>query len=107
VSPRGEFPRALLSSAIADIIIAAMALPVAFAPLTEAARRRAIVIWNVVGFVGLLLALVTMARLNLSSPTELRAFTRLPLSLVPTLLLPLLLFIHVVIFVRTRGNQER
>jgi hypothetical protein len=107
LSQRGEFPRALLSSAIADIIIAAMALPVAFAPLTEAARRRAIVIWNVVGFVGLLLALVTMARLNLSSPTELRAFTRLPLSLVPTLLLPLLLFIHVVIFVRTRGNQER
>jgi hypothetical protein len=64
------------------------------------------VIWNVVGFVGLLLALVTMARLNLSAPAELRAFTRLPLSLVPTLLIPLLLFIHVVLFVRTRTRQE-
>ena len=103
---RGELPRELLSASIGDIIIATMALPVVFAPLADEARRRAIVIWNVVGFVGLLLALVTMARLTLSAPAELRAFTRLPMSLVPTLLIPLLLFIHVVLFARTRAKQE-
>ena len=100
---RGEFPHALVSTCIADIVIATMALPIAFAPLAEDARRRAIVIWNVAGFVGLLLALITMARLNLSAPIELRAFTRLPLSLVPTLLMPLLLVIHIILFARTRS----
>jgi hypothetical protein len=100
---RGDFPHAMVSSCIADIIIATMAIPIALAPLADDARRRAIVIWNVVGFVGLLLALIAMARLNLSAPGELRAFTRLPLSLLPTLLIPLLLVIHIILFARTRS----
>ena len=103
----GEFPRALVSSCLVDIVVATMAIPIALAPLAEHVRRRAIVIWNVVGFVGLLLALLTMGRLALSAPAELRAFTRLPLSLVPTMLVPFLLVIHLVIFARTRERQAR
>ena len=84
------------------VLVATMALPVAFAPLDENARQRAMVIWNAVGFVGILLTLATAVRLTLADATALRALTRLPLSLQPTLLLPLMLATHVVIFNRTR-----
>lgn len=101
---RGELPRSFAVSAGAvDIIVATMALPVALAPLEDGARRRAIVIWNVVGFVGLLLMLTTIARLSLANPLQLRALTVLPLCLVPTFLVPVLLATHVMIFARTRA----
>lgn len=106
LSQQGEFPRALLSSNVVDVLVAMMALPIALAPLSDDARRRAIVIWNVVGFLGLLMSILAMARLGLAGTSELRAFTRLPLSLVPTMLIPLLLFIHVVIFVRTGESKD-
>lgn len=103
----GVLPRAFaVPSGVGDVIVAAMALPVALAPLSDATRQRAIVIWNVVGFVGLLLAVISAFRLNLDTPLELRALTRLPLSLWPTLLAPLMLVSHVVIFART-GKSEK
>jgi hypothetical protein len=103
---RGELPRAfVVPGSVTDVIVATMALPIAFAPLAEDSRRRAIVIWNVVGFVGLVLTLISAARINLAAPAELRALTHLPLSLVPTFLMPLLITIHVIIFDRTRRQQ--
>jgi hypothetical protein len=100
---RGELPRAFaVPASVTDVIVATMALPIALAPIGDAARHRLIVIWNVVGFAGLLIANVTAARLNLQHPLPLRALTHLPLSLFPTFVFPLLLAIHVVIFERTR-----
>ena len=100
---QGELPRTFaVPGGMTDIIIATMALPVALAPLEAGARRRAIVIWNVVGFVGILLSLITALRLNLADPSQLRALTHLPLSLLPTLLVPLMLATHMIIFIRTQ-----
>lgn len=102
---RGELPRAFaIPGGIGDIIVATMALPVAFAPLAADARRRAIVIWNVAGMVDLLLVVLTAVRLNLENPAQLKALTVLPLSLLPTFVVPLLLATHVVIYVRSRRN---
>lgn len=99
---RGELPRPFaVSGGIADIIIATMALIVALAPLDPGPRRRAIVIWNVIGFVATLIMLVTITRINLAAPSELRSLTYLPLSFLPTMLIPLLLTTHLIIFVRT------
>jgi hypothetical protein len=99
---RGELPGAFaLSAGVTDIIIATMALPIALAPLEDAARRRAIVMWNVVGFVGILVSTFSAARITLTHPSELRPLTHLPLSLLPTLLTPLLLVTHLIIFART------
>ena len=104
---RGELPRDYaVPGGMTDILIATMALPVAFAPLDEGPRRRAIVIWNVVGFVAILLTLGTVIRINLANPAALAALTRLPLSLLPTLLVPLLLATHVVIFNRTKNHAS-
>lgn len=99
---RGELPRPFaVSGGIADIIIATMALIVALAPLDSGPRRRAVVIWNVIGFVATLMMLVTITRINLAAPSELRSLTYLPLSFLPTMLIPLLLTTHLIIFVRT------
>lgn len=99
---RGELPRAFaIPGGIGDIIVATMALPVALAPLEEAVRRRAIVIWNVIGFIDILLVVLSAARINLSTPGELRALTHLPLSLLPTFLVPLIIATHIIIFSRT------
>jgi hypothetical protein len=99
---QGELPRAFaVPVGVGDIIVASMALPVALAPLTDALRRRAIVIWNVVGFVGILLAVMTAFRLNLNAPLALLPLSRLPLSLWPTFFAPLILATHLIIFMRT------
>lgn len=99
---QGELPRAFaVPGGIGDIIVATFALPVALAPLAESSRQRAIVIWNVVGFVDILLVVITATRLNLQDPTQLRALLYLPLSLLPTFLVPLIIATHVIIFART------
>ncbi len=98
---RGILPREFaLSAGIGHVIIAAMALPVAFAPLEPGPRLRAISIWNVAGFADLILVIATMTRLNVSEPLHLLPLMRLPLSLAPTFLMPLLLATHVIIHLR-------
>lgn len=98
---RGELPRGFaVPAGFGDIVVATMALPVAFAPLEPDARRRAIRIWNVVGLADMLMVIVTAARITLAHPLQLRPLTHLPLSLLPTFLVPLIIATHVIIFVR-------
>ncbi len=104
---RGELPRAFaVPGGIGDLIVATMALPVAFAPLTAESRRRAIVIWNVAALVDLLLVILTATNLLIENPAQMTALSTLPLSLLPTFLVPLLLATHVVIYVRTQRNPS-
>jgi hypothetical protein len=85
-----------------DIVVAFLALVVAFLPMDERKRRRAIGIWNVVGFIDILMVVVTAAKIGRSDPMSLRALTYLPLSLLPTFLVPLIIASHVIIFARLR-----
>jgi hypothetical protein len=82
-----------------------MALPVAFAPLSHESRRRAVAIWNIAGLVDLVLVVLTAVRLNLEHPAQLKVLTQLPLSLLPTFIVPLLLASHVVLYLRTRRSS--
>lgn len=98
---RGELPRAFaIPAGIGDIVVATFAVPVIFAPLEQATRLRAVVIWNVVGLVDILMVVGTAARINLSTPGELRTLTHLPLSLLPTFLVPLIIATHIILFAR-------
>lgn len=104
---RGELPRAFaLPAGFGDIVVATMVLPVVFAPLESAARQRAIRIWNVVGFVDILLIIVAATRINLTDPAQLRPLTHLPLSLLPTFLVPVIIATHVIIFSRIARTQR-
>jgi hypothetical protein len=105
---RGELPYAFaVPSGWGDILVAALVLPVCLLPLADATRRSALTIWNVFGFVDILMVLATAARLGLQDPAQLRALTYLPLSLLPTFLVPLILATHVVLFVRLSRESPR
>ncbi|MDB6093217.1 MAG: hypothetical protein JWM32_779 [Verrucomicrobia bacterium] len=100
---RGELPYAFaVPGGIGDIIVAALAFLVVILPLAPATRLRAIAIWNVVGLIDIILVVLTAASLGLTEPSALRALTHLPLSLLPTFLVPLIIATHFLVFVRLR-----
>jgi hypothetical protein len=103
---RGQLPYAFaVPGGIGDIVIATFALPVALAPLAAATRRRALTIWNFAGLTDILLVAGTAIRLNLADPSQMRALGQLPLSLLPTFLVPLIIATHLIIFFRLAREQ--
>jgi len=104
---RGELPYAFaVPGGIGDITVATAALAIVFIPMSEERRLRLVSIWNVVGLVDILLVVFTAARLVLSGNQELRALTYLPLSLLPTFLVPLIIACHLAIFARIRQREK-
>jgi len=63
-------------------------------------HRIAYMLWNVLGLSDILLVVVTAARLAAADPESIAALLRLPLSLLPTFLVPLIIASHVVLGVR-------
>ncbi len=103
---RGELPYAFaVPGGLGDIAVAALALLVVFIPFAPATRRRAISIWNVVGLIDILLVIFTAARIGLSGSRELAALTYLPLSLLPTFLVPLIVATHLLVFARLKRDE--
>lgn len=103
---QGQLPYAFaVPGGLGDIIVATLALVVVFAPLAQTTRHRAIFIWNVIGLIDILMVVVTAARLGLAEPASMRALTYLPLSLLPTFLVPLIIASHVLIFFRVRREM--
>jgi len=104
---RGELPYVFVPGAWSEIFVAVLAVGLVAIPLPEVVRRHAVVIWNTVGFVGLLLLALAAARVGLAQPWRLAGFARLPLSLLPVFVAPLLLGVHVIIYARLLpGNPE-
>lgn len=100
---RGELPGAFaVPAGWGDIVVATGALLVSFLPLSPVNRHHALSTWNVLGLIDLLLVVSTAARLELAQPGAMHALRHLPLSLLPTFLVPLLLATHVMIFQRLR-----
>ena len=100
---RGELPYAFaVPGGWGDIVVAGLALLVALVPMAKDPRRRAVTIWNVVGLMDILLVVATAGRLAMEDGGQMRALTYLPLSLLPTFLVPLIIFTHVLIFLRLR-----
>jgi hypothetical protein len=99
---RGELPWAFaVPGGWGDVIVAAGALLLAaFVRPETAPGRRAYLAWNVVGLVDILGVVLTAARLALADPGSMRALLRLPLSLLPTFLVPIIVATHVVMLVR-------
>ncbi len=93
-------PPVFFEAGVGDVAVALLALGVILAPLTPAVRLRAITIWNVIGLVDILYVIASAGRLAISAPEGMREFMHLPLSLLPTLLVPLIIATHVIIFIR-------
>ena len=90
-----------------DIIVASLAVGVVFLPLGEKLRHHVCFIWNTVGLVDILFVVFTAARIGLTRPWQLGALRVLPLSVLPTFLVPLIIATHVLIYARlVRSSPE-
>jgi hypothetical protein len=98
---RGELPHDFaVYGGWGDIIVAALALILVLLVTRLEARTGLVALWNAVGLVDLLFVVATATRLMLADPYSMSALLRLPLSLLPTFLVPLLLASHVILFWR-------
>jgi hypothetical protein len=90
-----------------DIGVAAGGMLVALlAPRRGAAGWSAYFLWNVAGFVDILLVVATASRLAMADPGSMRALTVLPLSLLPTFVVPIIIATHVVIWARLAASRQ-
>jgi uncharacterized protein (TIGR00730 family) len=63
-------------------------------------------VWNTIGFIDILFVVITATRLAFADSASMTALLRLPLSLRPTFVVPLVIFTHVVIFLAlSRGGR--
>jgi len=81
-----------------DIIVAIFALPVVAAMRARFAKRL-LLVWNTVGFIDIIFVVFSALRFGLRDWQSMHALRELPLSLLPTFLVPLIIASHVLIFV--------
>jgi hypothetical protein len=98
---RGELPYLFaVPGGWGDIAVACGALLlVVLVPGLEG-RSWILMLWNVLGTVDILFVVFAASRLALADPASMSALQRLPLSLLPTFLVPLIIASHVLIFWR-------
>ncbi len=96
---RGELPYAFAAPAgWGDIIVAALA--VLLLALSNARNWSLLIIWNTIGLTDILFVVLTALRLGLEDGRSMHVLREFPLSLLPTLLVPLIIVSHVLIFFR-------
>lgn len=98
---RGELPYAFaVPGGWGDISTAIGALLVMVVTGDFSSRAGVILAWNVWGLADILMVVVSATRLFLADPSSMAALLRLPLSLLPTFLVPLIIASHVLVFRR-------
>jgi hypothetical protein len=98
---RGELPFAFaVPGGWGDVAAAAGAAGLLFGafPAETRGRRAALHAWNALGLLDILYVASTAARLFLADAGQLAPLTRLPLSLLPTFVVPLIILSHLRIY---------
>ena len=97
---RGELPCGFARPAgWGDIIVAVLALAVVNATRTRFAKML-LLVWNMLGLIDIIFVVFSALRFGLKDWQSMHALRELPLSLLPTFLVPLIIASHVLIFVR-------
>jgi hypothetical protein len=99
---KGQLPWAFaVPGGWGDIVVATLAaLLLLLASPTSARGRAAWIAWNVLGFLDIIFVVATAGRLFKTDPEGMQAMLRLPLSLIPTFLVPLVITSHVILLRR-------
>lgn len=108
LSARGELPASwALPTGWGDIVVAVAAVPLLLlaAPFRTVRQRRALLAWNVLGLGDMLLVVAGAIRLFVADPAAVGVMQRLPMSLLPTFVVPLVLASHVMLFVWLRRTR--
>ncbi len=87
-----------------DIIVAILALAAVGALRTKFAKAL-LLIWNTIGLIDIIFVVFSALRFGLKDWQSMHALRELPLSLLPTFLVPLIIASHVLIFVRLARAQ--
>src|SRR5947207_14935311 len=82
-----------------DIVVAVLALAVVGATRTQFAKPP-LLIWNTLGLIDIIFVVSSALRFGLKDWQSMHTMRELPLSLLPTFLVPLIIASHVLIFVR-------
>ena len=85
-----------------DIVVATLALVLL---LLRPRSRMIYQVWNTLGLADILFVVGTATRLALADSASMAALLRFPLSLLPTFIVPLIIFTHVVIFLRLKSDR--
>ena len=106
---RGELPYAFaVPGGWGDIAVASTALIVSiFSPTRGVVGWAIYSLWNMFGLLDILLVAGTAARLGMANPGFMSALTRLPLSLLPTFLVPIIVSSHIIVFARLLASRKR
>ena len=88
-----------------DILVGATAIPVAI-KMTNPDHRKGFIRWQVLGILDLVMA-VTLATIARLQGMDMGAMTVLPLSLVPSFIVPLLMILHIICIAQARQGHER
>lgn len=88
-----------------DIIVATLALCLLVAGGRLEPRRLLVGLWNTLGLIDILFVVATATRLAVADPDSLNPLLRLPLSLLPTFLVPLIIACHVVVYWRLSRRE--
>jgi hypothetical protein len=88
------------AAGIGDIVTALGAVVLLLLPALRG--RTGLMIWNVVGFVDILLVVVNAFRVVLTAPAGFAEFYHLPLGLLPTFVVPVIIVSHLTVFLRLR-----
>ncbi len=103
----GELPDSVATSAgWREIWLATTALTIICLPLNQTLLRWCLLGWNLAGLFNILFIAGLVARLQPNGVDPMEVFNRLPLSLFPTFITPILVFTHLVIFTRLRSRRS-
>lgn len=99
---RGELPWAFaVPGGWGDNVVAFTAIIIIlFAPKHGKTAWWVFLVWNVFGLVDILGVVLSAIRLGLTDPDSLSPLLRLPLSLLPTFIVPIVISTHIIIFWR-------
>jgi hypothetical protein len=97
---RGQLPCGFARTAgWGDIVISVLAVAVVGAMRTEFAKPL-LLAWNTLGLIDIIFVVFSALRFGLKDWQSMHALRELPLSLLPTFLVPIIITSHVLIFVR-------